>query len=206
MGLGTDLRATVPWAQGCWTQRHEGEGGAEAAGTPGSCRTGGSQCPALQVTWRPELAVRAVARAPHEGSGVSRRIPGRVPREPTQLALAQAEHSGDPGCLILPLGQTCSWDGRKDRQGLERSEAQARRPALLTLDGASEKAAPDQNPERFRPVTAFLETKLAASSRAAARGSGVRSSLRPCVRHRRARRACASVSMQQGMSVPRGIG
>ena len=175
MGLGTDLRATRPWAQGCWIQGHEGEGGAEAASTAGSCRTGGSQCPGLQVTWRPELAVRAVARAPHEGSAVSRRIPGCVPQEPTQLGLAQAEHSGDPGCLILPLGQTCSWDGRKDRQGLERSEAQARQPALLTLDGASEKAAPDQNPERFQPVTTFLETnsQRAAELQPGARAPGV---------------------------------
>lgn len=113
-----------------------------------------------------------------------------MPREPTWPGVAQAEHNGDPGRLILPLGQTCSWDRRKDRPRLEQSAAQARQPALPTLGEANEKAAPDRNPKRFRLVTAFLETKLAESSSAAARDSGTRGSLKLCVTQKSAQRLC----------------
>ena len=113
-----------------------------------------------------------------------------MPQEPTWLGVAQAEHSGDPGCLILLLGQTSSWDRRKDRLRLEQSAAQAGQPALPTLGEASEKAAPGRNPKRFRLVTAFLETKLAESGRAAARGSGARGSLKLCVTQKSTQGLC----------------
>lgn len=55
MGLGTDLGATETWAQGCWTrglkERQWAPKRAEAARTPGSCRTARSLCPGLLVTW-----------------------------------------------------------------------------------------------------------------------------------------------------------
>ena len=84
MGLGTDLRATETWAQGCWTrgvkERQWAPERAEAAGTPGSCHTGCSQCPGLPSPGRPELAVRAMAWDSSEGSGVSRRSLDACPR------------------------------------------------------------------------------------------------------------------------------
>lgn len=97
MGLGTGLRATGTWAQGCWTQ--QGEGGAV-----GSREGRGGQHSWVLPHWgqpvsRPvgHLAARAAARAPSEGSGVSRRIPGHVPESPHSWALLRPSTAGTLG-------------------------------------------------------------------------------------------------------------
>ena len=132
MGLGTDLRATETWAQGCWTrgvkERQWAPERAEAAGTPGSCRTACSQCPglpspgglsSLSEQW-PGILVRAqgsaadpwthAPRAHMAGrcSGRAQRGP-RVPHPPagTDQLLGQKEGQAEAG-TVSGSGRTAS--------------------------------------------------------------------------------------------------
>lgn len=72
--------------------------------------------------------------------------------------------------------------------------------------GACEKVAPDGT-QSAQPVTAFLETKLAASSRDAARDSGAQELLEAvCETQKLMQNRGVSVSTRQGTSVSHRIG